>query len=99
MKALLSIVAVLSLCSCAATPSMNGSVQSSINGTSYTSGPSSADDPRLRSPQFYMNDDKSPAGRQAAPSPQAFGVVDNLCAASCQAHRNSADYCNQACSR
>jgi hypothetical protein len=99
MKALLTVVSVLLLCSCAGAPVMNGSIQSSFNGTSYTSGPTSADDPRLRSPQFYMNDDKSPAVQPAAPAPFQFGSVDNFCAANCQAHHYSAAYCNQACSR
>jgi hypothetical protein len=51
MKALLSVVAALLLCSCAGAPTMNGSVQSSFNGSTYTSGPTSADDPRFRNPQ------------------------------------------------
>jgi hypothetical protein len=78
---------------------MTGSTQSSFNGTTYTSGPTSADDSRLRSPQFYMNDDKSPVVQPAAPAPFQFGSVDNFCAANCQAHHYSASYCNQACSR
>jgi hypothetical protein len=98
MKALFSVVSVLLLCSCAGAPVMNGSMQSSFNGTTYTSGPTSADDPRLRSPQFYMNDDKPPV-QPAAPAPFQFGSVDNFCAASCQSHHYSASYCNQACSR
>ena len=99
MKALLAAVSVLLLCSCAGAPVMNGSMQSSFNGNTYASGPTNAADPRLRSPQFYMNDDQSPAVQPAAPPPFQFGSVDNFCAANCQAHHYSAGYCNQACSR
>jgi hypothetical protein len=99
MKALLSVVSVLLLCSCAGAPVMTGSMQSSFNGNTYTSGPTSADDPRLRSPQFYMNDDKSPAMQPVAPAPSQFGTVDNFCAANCVARRSPATYCDQACTR
>ena len=98
MKALLILVSVTLLCSCAGAPVMSGSIQSSFNGTTYSPGPTSADDPRLRSAQFYMNDDKSVSPPQAAPAPLRFGSVDAFCAASCQAHRYSAAYCNEACS-
>ena len=51
---LLSILALASLlCACSATPT----VHSSMNGYSYSSGPTSADDPRLRQPRFYMDDE------------------------------------------
>lgn len=99
MKALITVVSVLLLCSCAGEPVMNGSVQSSFNGNTYTPGPTTADDPRLGSPQFYMNDDKSPAMQRAAPAPFQFGSVDNFCAANCQTRHYSAAYCTQACSR
>ena len=51
---LLSIFAFASLlCACSATPV----VHNSFNGYSYSSGPTSADDPRLRQPRFYMDDE------------------------------------------
>lgn len=99
MKALLVVASVLLLCSCAGAPAMNGSIQSSFNGTPYTSGPTNADDPRLRSAQFYMNDDKSPVVRPAAPTPSQFSSVDTVCAANCLAHHYAATYCNEACAR
>jgi len=99
MKALFVLVSVLLLCSCAGAPVMSGSVQSSFNGTTYSPGPTSADDPRLRGAQFYMNDDKSVPGPQAAPSALRFGSADPACAASCQARHYSAAYCNDACSQ
>jgi hypothetical protein len=98
MKALFVLVSVLLLCSCAGAPVMSGSVQSSFNGTRYSPGPTSADDPRLRTSQFYMNDDKALPEPQAAPTPLRFGSVDSFCAASCEAHHYSAAYCNNACS-
>ena len=99
MKAMLGAVLVVLLCSCAGAPVMTGSTQSSVNGTTFTSGPTSVDDPRLRSPQFYMNDDNSPVAQRVAPTPFQFGSVDNFCAANCQAHHYSPSYCNQACAR
>ena len=98
MKALSVLVPVLLLCSCAGAPVMSGSVQSSFNGTTYSPGPTSADDPRLRGAQFYMNDDKSAPEPQAASAPLRFGSIDAVCAASCQTHHYSAAYCNDACS-
>ncbi len=56
MKTLLIAAAILGLSACASSPQMS----SVINGYKYTSGPSSADDPRLRSPASYMDDDKPP---------------------------------------
>lgn len=99
MKTLLGIGSILLLCSCAATPVMNGSIQSSFNGTTYTSGPTNANDPRLRSPQFYMNDDKSPVLQPTVPARSQFSSADDLCVANCQAGHYAAAYCNQACSR
>ena len=93
MKGLLSIIAMLLLCSCAGAPT----VQSSINGNTYSPGPTSADDPRLRSPAFYMNDDKVPQQHSSAPGSSQFRAVDNFCAANCQTRGGSADYCSRAC--
>jgi hypothetical protein len=93
MKALLSAISVLLLCSCAAVPTL----QTSFNGTSYTSGPTSVNDPRLHSPQFYMDDDKSPMERAAAPQAFPFSGTDSFCTANCQARRNSLEYCSRAC--
>jgi hypothetical protein len=51
---LLFIVACLGLlCSCSSAPVM----RSSING--YSLGPTSASDPRLQRPQFYMDESDS----------------------------------------
>ena len=92
MKALLGVLSVLLLCSCAAAPALH----TSVNGNTYVSGPTSLDDARLRSPQFYMDDDKSPVQR-VAPQPFQLRAIDNFCAANCQASRHSAQYCSQAC--
>lgn len=93
MKRFLSAISVLLLCSCAATPTL----QTSFNGNTYASGPTSISDPRLRSPQFYLDDDKSPMQRATTPQAFQFHAIDNFCAANCQAGRNSAAYCNRAC--
>ena len=93
MKTLLSVLSVLLLCSCAVAPSM----RTSVNGNTFTTGPTSVDDPRLRSTQFYMNDDKSPVESAGAPQPFPFRAVDPICAANCQARRHSPEYCNNAC--
>ena len=92
MKTLLAVVSVLLLCSCAGAPML----QTSVNGNSYTSPPTSINDPRMRSAEFYMNDDKSPVEYAAPPSTQ-LRPVDNFCAANCQASRHTLDYCSRAC--
>lgn len=101
MKIALAVLSMLALCSCAATQPLHGSFESSFNGNHYVSGPTSFDDPRMQSPQFYMNDDASPMERAATPAPTAlpFGSSNGYCAANCQAHRYSAGYCAQACGR
>lgn len=91
MRALLGVLSVVLLCSCAAAPTM----RTSFNGNTYANGPTSIDDPRLRSPQFYMNDDGPPIER--AGPPQQFRAIDGFCAANCQASRHSPDYCSRAC--
>jgi hypothetical protein len=93
MKSLLSVFSILFLCSCAAAPSL----RTSFNGSAYTAGPTSLDDPRLRSQQFYMDDDKSPVGSAAVPQPFQFRAIDNFCAANCRASRHSPEYCDRAC--
>jgi hypothetical protein len=93
MKTLLSVLSLLLLCSCAAAPTLH----TSVNGNTFASGPTSIDDPRLRSPQFYMDDDKSPVPQTGSPPQFQFRATDNFCAANCQASRNSAAYCNSAC--
>jgi hypothetical protein len=93
MKTLLSVLSVLLLCACAAAPSLH----TSVNGSAFTSGPTSVDDPRLRSPQFYMDDDKSPVRQAGSPPPFQFRATDNFCAANCQASRHSPEYCSRAC--
>ena len=97
MKSLLPAVFVLLLCSCASTPA---TFQTSVNGNSFSPVPTSLDDPRWRSPEFYMNDDKSPVVQHAAPQPALqFGSVDGYCAANCQLRHLPASYCAQACAR
>lgn len=61
MKILFCLGSMLLLGACSSTPAMNTSFSSSINGNSYMPAPTSANDPRLYQPQFYMDDDKSPA--------------------------------------
>jgi hypothetical protein len=93
MRIYLCILSTLLLCSCAGTPTLH----SSVNGNSYTSGPTSADDPRMLSPQFYMDDDKSPVQPSGTSQTPQLRAVDNFCTATCQANRNSVEYCNRAC--
>ena len=64
MKSLFCAAAVLLLCSCASAPQ----VQTYMSGVRYSSGPTSANDPRLRSPQFHMDDaDGLPAWTRGSP--------------------------------
>jgi hypothetical protein len=93
VKTLLGVLSVLLLCSCAAMPNM----RTSFNGNTYSSGPTSIDDPRLRSPQFYMNDDGQPVERAELPQPFQFHAIDGFCVASCQASHRSPEYCGRAC--
>lgn len=95
MKTLLSAVSLLLLSSCAAAPALH--TYTSVNGNTFASGPTSFDDPRLRSPQFYMDDDKFPVERGGAPQPFRFHATDNFCATNCQASSHSPDYCSRAC--
>ena len=92
MRTLLPLAALMLLASCASGPT----VHTSFDGYGYTSGPSSADDPRLLNPKFYMNDDKSIAEPYTAPPALRFHG-DNFCTANCQAHGGGADYCYRAC--
>jgi hypothetical protein len=93
MKTFLSVLSLLLLCSCAAGPTLH----TSVNGNSFASGPTSVDDPRLRGPQFYMDDDKSPVPQAGPTPPSQFRATDNFCASNCQASRHSPDYCSRAC--
>jgi hypothetical protein len=95
MRALFIVASTVLLCSCAG---MSSSIQSSVNGMSYQAGPTSADDPRLRSARFYMDGDDSPSVRSVSPLPFQSGQVDNFCTMNCLQHY-SGRYCNQACSR
>ena len=61
MKSLLLIACTLLLGACSVAPT----VQSSINGNAFSSGPSSAHDSRLSHPQHYMNDSDSMPWLQA----------------------------------
>ncbi len=93
MKTMLCVISVLLLCSCAAAPSL----QTSYNGQSFASGPTSPNDPRLRSPQYYMDDDRSPVLPGSVPQSFQFRAVDGFCNANCQASRHTAEYCSRAC--
>jgi hypothetical protein len=53
---LLGVGSVLLLGACSSAPVLS----TSINGYRYAPAPTSLDDPRLSSPRFYMDDDKSP---------------------------------------
>lgn len=63
MKTWISGMGVLSLCACSSAPVTETSFTSgfSLNGIDYMSPPASLNDPRLYRPQFYMDDDTSPA--------------------------------------
>jgi hypothetical protein len=64
MRILLGLLACLVLCSCAAPE-----VQTRYSGSFYMSGPTSINDPRMHSPQFYMDDaDGLPAWTRAVPA-------------------------------
>jgi hypothetical protein len=64
MKAVLILGFACLLCACSAAPVMH----TSINGYTYSSGPTSANDPRMRDPHFYMDESsESPAWMKAAP--------------------------------
>jgi len=63
MKAVLLVACLGLLCSCSSTPVM----QSSINGYRFSSAPTSASDPRLQRPQFYMDESESMPWLKAAP--------------------------------
>ncbi len=93
MKTMLCVISVLLLCSCATAPSL----QTSYNGHSFASGPTSLDDPRLRSPQYYMDDDDRPSCREVCRNPLQFRALDGFCNANCQANRHTAEYCSRAC--
>jgi hypothetical protein len=84
MKTMLCAISVLLLCSCATAPS---SLQTSYNGHSFASGPTSPNDPRLLSPQYYMDDDRSPVLPESAPQSFQFRALDGFCNANCQASR------------
>jgi hypothetical protein len=63
MKSLLALAVALLLCSCASAPS----VHTGFADGAYTSGPTSASDPRLRSARFYMDEGSDlPAWTHAA---------------------------------
>jgi hypothetical protein len=65
MRPLFCLAAVLLLCSCSSPPQVNAYVA----GAPYASGPTSADDPRMHHPQFFMDDsDQLPAWTRSAPS-------------------------------
>jgi hypothetical protein len=64
MKTPLILVCTLLLGACAGSPV----VQSSFNGYGWaSSAPTSANDPRLLKPQFYMDDDSTPRWLKAVP--------------------------------
>lgn len=67
MKSLLAVATVLLLCSCSSAPQMHAEFAGMPS--SYSLGPSSANDPRLRSPRFYMDEGGDlPAWARIAPA-------------------------------
>lgn len=55
MKALLMLGCTCLLCACSGAPVMH----TTFNGYGYSSAPTSASDPRLRQPRFYMDESES----------------------------------------
>jgi len=53
MKLLWILACTWLLCACSASPV----VHSSVNGYGYSSAPTRENDPRLRQPRFYMDDE------------------------------------------
>jgi len=64
MKALLVMATALLLCSCASGPQ----IHAQFAGTYGWAAPASGDDPRLKNPRFYMDDDDLPAWTRTAPA-------------------------------
>jgi hypothetical protein len=65
MKALLVLACACLLCSCSSAPVMH----SSLNGYSFSQAPTSASDPRMQRPQFYMDESVSMPWLKATPQP------------------------------
>jgi len=63
MKVLLILGCTCLLCACSAAPVMH----TSVNGYGYSSDPTSANDPRLRQPRFYMDESDSPSWLKEEP--------------------------------
>ena len=63
MKSLALFACVWLLSSCSSAPVM----QTSVNGYGFSSAPTSASDPRLRQPRFYMDERDSMPWLNAAP--------------------------------
>lgn len=63
MKHVLCAIGVVLLCSCAAAPS----TQTSIGGSLVGNDPASANDPRLRHCEFYLDREETPAWMKVAP--------------------------------
>ena len=64
MKSLLLLAAVSLLCSCASSLQL----RTDFTGATSAMGPTSANDPRLHSPRFYMDDgDDLPAWARIGP--------------------------------
>jgi hypothetical protein len=64
MKPILIVSCALLLGACSGTPVL----QSSFNGYSTSMGPTSASDPRLKQPRFYMDEgDSLPPSLKVAP--------------------------------
>jgi hypothetical protein len=57
MRKLVILFGVAALSACGSMPAMQSSVQSSFNGESYDSGPTSIRDPRFANPAFYSESD------------------------------------------
>ena len=63
MRYVLCAVSVVLLCSCATAPSM----RTSFGGSPVAGDPASANDPRLRHREFYLDREETPAWMRVAP--------------------------------
>jgi hypothetical protein len=84
MKAILSLVLILVLCSCADYPQMRTSVN---YGGQVVPGSMTITDPH-----FYMDDERSDGA--AVPGQ---GYTDSYCSSRCVGYGHSTAYCNRAC--
>ena len=63
MKYFLAVTFVLCLSACTSVPT----IESSLAGRTYRSGPTSADDPRLLQPHYYSDEEATPQWMKEVP--------------------------------